>query len=97
MVVCVVVASHRSRRDVTWWFLVWRVATQSIVVRVRVSVVVVQHGGAVGGYDMRVIEAWRMGFSGKGVSISILDDGIQPDHADLARNYVSSLALCLCC
>uniref|UniRef100_A0A0K0G445 Proprotein convertase subtilisin/kexin type 4 (inferred by orthology to a human protein) n=1 Tax=Strongyloides venezuelensis TaxID=75913 RepID=A0A0K0G445_STRVS len=39
------------------------------------------------GYDMNIREAWLMGYSGKNVSISILDDGIQIDHPDLAKNY----------
>jgi subtilisin family serine protease len=38
---------------------------------------------------MRVRAVWAMGFSGRGVSVSILDDGIQLDHPDLAANYVS--------
>ncbi|GFS78582.1 furin-like protease 2 [Nephila pilipes] len=45
------------------------------------------HGGGYGGYDMNVIPAWRDGFTGKGVVISILDDGIQSNHPDLAQNY----------
>ncbi len=49
-----------------------------------------QHGGARGGYDMNVINCWKRGYSGKGVVISILDDGIQRDHPELALNYVST-------
>ncbi|KAI6226031.1 Convertase P-domain protein [Aphelenchoides besseyi] len=44
-------------------------------------------GRAVGGFDMNVREAWNMGYAGRNVSISILDDGIQRDHPDLAQNY----------
>uniref|UniRef100_A0A0N5BKX7 P/Homo B domain-containing protein n=1 Tax=Strongyloides papillosus TaxID=174720 RepID=A0A0N5BKX7_STREA len=44
-------------------------------------------GKAIGGYDMNVREAWLMGYAGRNVSISILDDGIQLDHPDLAKNY----------
>uniref|UniRef100_A0A1I7Y3L2 P/Homo B domain-containing protein n=1 Tax=Steinernema glaseri TaxID=37863 RepID=A0A1I7Y3L2_9BILA len=44
-------------------------------------------GGAVGGFDMNVHEAWLLGYAGRNVSISILDDGIQRDHPDLAENY----------
>lgn len=44
-------------------------------------------GRAVGGYDMNVREAWLMGYAGRNVSISILDDGIQRDHPDLVLNY----------
>ncbi|PIC52234.1 hypothetical protein B9Z55_002422 [Caenorhabditis nigoni] len=45
------------------------------------------HGGAVGGYDMNVRQAWLQGYAGRNVSVSILDDGIQRDHPDLAANY----------
>jgi subtilisin family serine protease len=38
---------------------------------------------------MNVIPAWRKGYSGKGIVVSILDDGIQTNHPDLAQNYVS--------
>lgn len=44
-------------------------------------------GGAIGGYDMNVREAWLLGYAGRNVSVSILDDGIQRDHFDLATNY----------
>lgn len=37
---------------------------------------------------MNVGLAWRKGYTGKGVVITILDDGIQPNHPDLAQNYV---------
>ena len=38
---------------------------------------------------MNVQKAWMKGFTGKGVVVSILDDGIETNHPDLARNYVS--------
>lgn len=38
---------------------------------------------------MNVWPAWQKGYTGKGVVISILDDGIQTNHPDLALNYVS--------
>ncbi len=38
---------------------------------------------------MNVRPAWRKGVSGKGVVVSILDDGIEKDHPDLKKNYVS--------
>ncbi|KAL3072708.1 hypothetical protein niasHS_017682 [Heterodera schachtii] len=44
-------------------------------------------GRAVGSFDMNVREAWLMGYAGRNVSISILDDGIQRDHPDLVGNY----------
>ncbi|XP_024081815.1 furin-like protease 2 isoform X2 [Cimex lectularius] len=45
------------------------------------------NGGARGGFDMNVKAAWQKGYSGKGVVVSILDDGIQINHPDLAQNY----------
>lgn len=36
---------------------------------------------------MNVRQAWLLGYAGRNVSISILDDGIQKDHLDLAINY----------
>uniref|UniRef100_A0A0N4ZFP7 P/Homo B domain-containing protein n=1 Tax=Parastrongyloides trichosuri TaxID=131310 RepID=A0A0N4ZFP7_PARTI len=38
-------------------------------------------------YDMQIMETWEMGYSGKGIVISILDDGIDYNHEDLKRNY----------
>ncbi|XP_030620621.1 furin (paired basic amino acid cleaving enzyme) b [Chanos chanos] len=37
--------------------------------------------------DLNVKEAWSQGFTGKGVVVTILDDGIEKDHPDLAKNY----------
>ncbi|XP_066524024.1 furin (paired basic amino acid cleaving enzyme) b isoform X2 [Hoplias malabaricus] len=37
--------------------------------------------------DLHVKEAWAQGFTGRGVVITILDDGIEKDHPDLAQNY----------
>lgn len=48
-----------------------------------------QNGGAKDGLDMNVAIAWQKGYTGKGVVVSILDDGIQTNHPDLAQNYVS--------
>lgn len=45
------------------------------------------NGGAKDGYDMNVRPAWSKGYTGKGVVVSILDDGIQTNHPDLAENY----------
>jgi subtilisin family serine protease len=50
-----------------------------------------QNGGAKDGFDMNVAPAWQKGYTGKGVVVSILDDGIQTNHPDLALNYVSTL------
>lgn len=40
---------------------------------------------------MNVGPAWQKGYTGKGIVVSILDDGIQTNHPDLAINYVSSV------
>ncbi|XP_046429629.1 furin-like protease 2 isoform X1 [Neodiprion fabricii] len=45
------------------------------------------NGGAKDGYDMNIGPAWQKGYTGKGVVVSILDDGIQTNHPDLAYNY----------
>ncbi|CAH2087558.1 unnamed protein product [Euphydryas editha] len=45
------------------------------------------NGGAKDGLDMNVALAWQKGYTGKGVVVSILDDGIQTNHPDLAQNY----------
>lgn len=37
--------------------------------------------------DMNVEGAWKLGISGQGVAVTILDDGIEKDHPDLIRNY----------
>ena len=47
------------------------------------------NNGARGGNDMNVKPAWNRGFSGKGVVVTILDDGIQHNHPDLRDNYDS--------
>lgn len=40
-------------------------------------------------HDLNVKEAWKQGVTGQGVVVSILDDGIEKNHPDLERNYVS--------
>ncbi|XP_060524028.1 furin-like protease 2 [Cylas formicarius] len=45
------------------------------------------NGGAKDGLDMNLAPAWQKGYTGKGVVVSILDDGIQTNHPDLAQNY----------
>lgn len=41
------------------------------------------------GRDINVVEAWEAGFSGKGVTVCIVDDGVQRTHPDLVENYRS--------
>lgn len=37
--------------------------------------------------DVNVIPVWNAGISGKGVVVTILDDGIEHNHTDLKKNY----------
>uniref|UniRef100_A0A3P9MI74 Proprotein convertase subtilisin/kexin type 5b n=1 Tax=Oryzias latipes TaxID=8090 RepID=A0A3P9MI74_ORYLA len=37
--------------------------------------------------DMNIMGAWKRGFTGKGVVVTILDDGIERNHPDLSYNY----------
>ena len=39
------------------------------------------------GRDVRVQEAWSAGWTGAGVTIGIVDDGLENTHPDLAPNY----------
>lgn len=38
--------------------------------------------------DLNVLPVYKQGITGKGVRISILDDGIEYTHDDLKNNYV---------
>lgn len=38
---------------------------------------------------MNVVPAWLAGITGKGAVVTILDDGLEKDHPDLIKNYVS--------
>nr|XP_024214340.1 furin-like protease 1 isoform X2 [Halyomorpha halys] len=39
------------------------------------------------GLDMSVEGAWKEGITGKGIVVTILDDGLEKDHPDLKENY----------
>lgn len=52
-----------------------------------IFIVRLQHRG--NGLDMNVIPAWKDGITGKGIVVTILDDGLETDHPDLVENYVS--------
>jgi len=38
-------------------------------------------------HNMMVEGAWSLGMSGRGVAVTIVDDGIEKDHPDLTQNY----------
>ncbi|KAL3846754.1 hypothetical protein ACJMK2_017715, partial [Sinanodonta woodiana] len=35
---------------------------------------------------MKVVEAWQSGYNGSGITVSVVDDGLQTDHIDLDAN-----------
>ncbi|NWW44232.1 PCSK4 convertase, partial [Pedionomus torquatus] len=37
--------------------------------------------------DLNILSAWSKGYTGLGVVLTILDDGLEKDHPDLAANY----------
>lgn len=41
------------------------------------------------GVDVDVMPVWRQGITGRGVVVSILDDGVDHTHPDLRDNFVS--------
>lgn len=40
-------------------------------------------------FGHNIVAAWSRGYTGKGVVVSVLDDGLETNHPDLAANYVS--------
>ena len=40
---------------------------------------------------MKIIEAWEKGFAGKGVVVTVVDDGLDYRHPDLINNYVRKI------
>ncbi len=44
---------------------------------------------------MNIMGAWKRGYTGKDVVVTILDDGIERNHPDLSQNYVS-VYVCAC-
>ena len=53
-----------------------------------------QSGGSVG-EDVNITGAWN-NFNGSGVTISIIDDGLDHSHPDISPNYLSSLSYDFC-
>lgn len=46
--------------------------------------------GGTPGLDLNVQPAWNMGYTGKGITVAIMDDGLDYLHPDLRDNYVGS-------
>lgn len=44
---------------------------------------------------MNVIEAWKSGHTGKGITIAIVDNGVDIKHPDLKANIVSLWKKCI--
>lgn len=44
------------------------------------------------GIDANLKEAWKMGYTGKGVVIGIVDDGVEGTHEDIKDNYSKDLS-----
>lgn len=38
---------------------------------------------------MNVQSAWQANYTGKGVLVAVVDDGVKIDHPDLEANFVS--------
>lgn len=45
-------------------------------------------GGGVAGVDANVFAAWNQGYSGQGVQICIVDDGLEISHPDLSPHFM---------
>lgn len=39
--------------------------------------------------SMNVQSAWQAGFTGKGILVAVVDNGVKIDHPDLKSNFVS--------
>ncbi|KPP60746.1 proprotein convertase subtilisin/kexin type 4-like, partial [Scleropages formosus] len=38
-------------------------------------------------FELNVVSAWALGYTGKGVVVSVIDDGIEKSHPDILGNY----------
>lgn len=48
-------------------------------------------GGGIAGMDINVLPVWDRGIYGEGITIAIVDDGLEYTHEDLADNVIQSL------
>ena len=42
------------------------------------------------GPTYNVLDVWKMGYTGRGVVVGVVDDGLENDHPELEDNYVST-------
>ncbi len=47
-------------------------------------------GGEQHHLHLNVLPVWEQGLSGRGVSVAILDDNVNPLNLDISHNYVSA-------
>ena len=45
--------------------------------------------------DLNVTVVWQLGFTGQGVKVCFLDDGLEWNHTDLFKNYVGEISYLL--
>lgn len=48
--------------------------------------------GGIPGADINVLPAWQQGYTGTGVTVSVVDSGVYYQHPDLAANYNPALS-----
>ena len=45
------------------------------------------------GDHMDIVGAWEQGYTGKGVTVAVVDDGLEHSHPDLVNNYNSKASI----
>ena len=46
-----------------------------------------QKNSVKGQYDINVVGVWESGITGRGVTVCVIDDGLEWQHPDLRDNY----------
>lgn len=46
-----------------------------------------KRGSKVPKQDLKVVQAWNLNYTGRGVVVSVLDDGLEHNNTDIANNY----------